>query len=47
MRLDLSIEQTKIRTNQIFETKESDQNKERNKRHNIVKHLPRIDTDEK
>ena len=47
MRLDLSMEQTKLRTNQIFEKIESDQNKETNKRHNIVKHLPRIDTDKK
>ena len=47
MRQDLSIEQTKISTNQIFEKKESDQNKESNERHNIVKHLPRMDTDEK
>ena len=47
MRLDLSMEQTKIPTNQMFEKKESDQNKESNERHNIVKHLPRIDTDEK
>ena len=47
MRLDLSMEQTKIRTNQIFERNELDQNKETNERDNIVKHLPRIDTDEK